>query len=345
MNEVNVLVTAVGGGVGQSIMKALKMCGLGCRIITMDCNPLSAGLYRADSGYITPSVHSQNYIEKIIQICKEQNIHALLIGCDPELPVLAQHKEIIEQETNARVIVSSPKVIKIGNDKWETFLFLKRNGFNAPHTFLPHQEKEIKEFLAQKGFPVIIKPRSGSASRGVNIAYNYDELQVFVKRNNNTIIQEYVGTEDQEYTSGLFMTRDNKIAGVITIKRELYCGTTYRAIIDHFPDIEEKVRQIGNRLKPYGPCNFQMRISDGQPVVIEINPRFSGTTVMRAKFGFNETEAAIRHFVFGEDVGEMTFNTGIALRYWNEVYISVNDFKQLQSKGSISHPKSETTFI
>ena len=342
MREANVLITAVGGGVGQSIMKALRMSRLDCRITTMDSNPLSAGLYRAESSYIVPPAHSQDYIQRIIQICKSQKIHAVFAGSDPELPVLAERRGFIEGETGAKVIISSPEVIRIGNDKWETFQFLRRSGFKAPQTFLPHQDEEIRAFLAKKGFPLIIKPRTGSASRGVYRANSLEELRVFVNRSDDAIIQEYVGTEEEEFTSGFFMTRDNRIAGVITIQRELCSGTTYRAIIDRFPAIEESVKEIGNRLRPYGPCNFQMRIVDGLPVVIEINPRFSGTTVMRARFGFNEAEAAIRHFVFGEVV-DLTYSTGIALRYWNEVYVSRSDFEQLKSTGSISHPKSDTT--
>ena len=54
----NVLVTGVGSNIGQVIVKSIRMSGIQCRIIGTDMNPLSAGLFRCDKGYIVPPLYN-----------------------------------------------------------------------------------------------------------------------------------------------------------------------------------------------------------------------------------------------------------------------------------------------
>ena len=55
--------------------------------------------------------------------------------------------------------------------------------------------------------------------------------------------------------------------------------------------------------------------------IFEINPRCSSSTVMRAFYGFNEPEMALRTMVLEEKVTPRPLSTGIALRMWDEIYI------------------------
>jgi putative hydrolase len=59
------------------------------------------------------------------------------------------------------------------------------------------------------------------------------------------------------------------------------------------------------------------------PVTFKINPRFSGTTAMRAHFGYNEVEMAVRDLALNEAVPIPTITEGIALRFWDETYLDV----------------------
>ena len=51
-----VLVTGAGSGVGQGIVKALRMSELPLTIISADIAPMNAGLYRTDEAIIIPRV-------------------------------------------------------------------------------------------------------------------------------------------------------------------------------------------------------------------------------------------------------------------------------------------------
>ena len=55
------------------------------------------------------------------------------------------------------------------------------------------------------------------------------------------------------------------------------------------------LKKITSKLEPYGPTNFQLKLTKKGPVIFEINPRFSGTTHMRSLFGLNEIDIIIKH--------------------------------------------------
>ena len=334
---IGVLVTGTGGGVGQSIIKALNISHHNCKIVTADIDELASGIYRGQNGYIVPPAQdSLNFINKIIEICNKEKINIIFIGSDPELLIFAYNKKRIEQETNALVVISHPDIIEIGCDKWKTYNFLKKNNLTYPKTSLPN---EMDKLIDNIGFPLIVKPINGSASRDVYLTNNKKELEIFLKRIKNPIIQEYLKPIDNEFTSSIFMLEE-EILGVITIKRELRDGNTYRAFIDDYENVKREVKKIGKKLKPFGPCNIQMCLTEKGPITFEINPRFSGTTAIRAYAGFNEPEAMIDYLLFNKK-HKLFYKRGIAMRYWNEIYIRNSDYDIIKNKNKINNPNSK----
>src|SRR5207244_11100230 len=83
----------------------------------------------------------------------------------------------------------------------------------------------------------------------------------------------------------------------------------------------------------------QLRVVEERPVPFELNVRFSGTTPVRARFGFNEVEAALRHFVLGQDDVDLPrVTSGVALRYWNEMHVAEPAVEQLRCEGRLPDP-------
>ena len=88
---------------------------------------------------------------------------------------------------------------------------------------------------------------------------------------------------------------------------------------------------MGTALAPFGPANFQFRIDrHGAVKVFEINARFSGTTPLRAKAGFNEVELCLRHLVGGEKVEQPKVEQLVFLRHWSETVLRPEEL--LESK-------------
>jgi carbamoyl-phosphate synthase large subunit len=66
----------------------------------------------------------------------------------------------------------------------------------------------------------------------------------------------------------------------------------------HRPDIEAYCCSIAEKLGSTGPLNFQGRMHNGKFYIFEINPRFSGTSFMRAMSGFNEADLWIKNLKY-----------------------------------------------
>ena len=85
--------------------------------------------------------------------------------------------------------------------------------------------------------------------------------------------------------------------------------------IGRFEDVTEQCREIAERLGSRGPLNIQCRFVDGKVQIFEINPRFSGTTSLRAMVGLNEPDLLVRRHLLNQDVGQdAPYQTATILR-------------------------------
>jgi len=324
---IKILVTGVGSLLGQGIIKSLAESKLKYRLIGTDYFASAIGLYWVDKGYflpdiIKPEVSENEWVEVLIDIIKNEKIEIVIPGLDFEIPLFAKYKETIEELTGSLVVVSSQEVVSIGNDKWETVKFLKEHGFNYPKSCL---SDTAKSFLENNSFPMIVKPRFGHTSENVFLVKNKSQLFNSVKKCDKPIIQEYLGEKDREYTCGVTCV-DNQVITLISLRRTLKNGNTQQAFCEKTDEIDQYIKKLTLSLKPYGPINFQLRLMDKGPVVFEINPRFSGTTPIRALFGVNEVEAVINKLVGEKNEVEYTQREGIVIRYFENQFIPLDQY-------------------
>ncbi len=327
---ITILVLGVGGNVSQGILKALAISQIPCRIVGACVSSRSAGLYTVDKAYVSPQANDPTFLEWLIAICQRENVRAVLSGVEPVLTTLSRYADEIYQRTGATCIVSRPEQLAIGDDKLLTCQWLEQNNFNFPRYAATTDWQAVKSLVRQCGYPLIAKPRSGKGAAGIFEIRTVQALEA-LKDYQDYLIEEYLGTPDSEFTVGCFSDREGVVRGTIAMRRELLCGTTYRAELGDYPEVRAEAARIAAALKPYGPCNIQLLISQGRPVCFEINIRFSGTTPMRARLGFNDVEAAIRHYVLGEPAYDLPLITqGLALRYWNELYVDEAAYRSLE---------------
>lgn len=340
-NITTVLVLGVGGNVGQGILKALAMSSLPCRVIGACITPVSAGLYMVEDAYLSPAAYEDSFLDWLIQTCNAEKVDVILSGVEEVLFVLAAQLGVIEEQTVATCIVSASDLLDICNDKLHTCRWLKEQGFNYPRFADPLDPVQVKLLIEECSFPLIAKPRRGKGSRGIIKIERSKDLDL-IPQKSDYVIQQYLGNPDDEYTIGCFSDNQGQVRGAIVMKRDLLQGTTYRARIGSCPKIREEAIRIASALKPMGPCNVQLRLVNGRPTCFEINLRFSGTTPMRAHFGFNDVEACLRHFVCNEQAVDLPLITeGLCLRYWEELYIDPGMFHEISTSSKLNNPKNK----
>ena len=110
---------------GQGIIKSLRSASFPCRIVALDPNPLSAGLYWADQAMIIPMASDPSYLQIIEGILEREKPDAVLVGTDVELAIFAENREAWETRFDTHILVSNPDVVEIADDKYATAQFFR----------------------------------------------------------------------------------------------------------------------------------------------------------------------------------------------------------------------------
>lgn len=317
-----ILVTGAGAVLGQGIIRSLRESNLKATVVAADPSPLSAGLYWADRKQIIPLARDPSFVARVEELIDRERPDAVIPGTDVELHHFAEQRHAWESRYRTHIVVSSPEVVRIADDKYLTFRFLKEKGFAVPESCLPGEESALVE---RTGFPLIVKPRVGARSIGVVKVHDRPALERAVAEGENVVIQECVATDSDEYTAGALVF-DGKCEASIVMRRDLRDGNTYRAYVDRYPELDAQVRRMAEALGAHGPVNFQFRVDGaGRAKVFEINGRFSGTTPFRMRAGFNEVEMTLRRLVLGEPVRQPEIRPMTILRHFEETVVPAGE--------------------
>ena len=170
-------------------------------------------------------------------------------------------------------------------------------------------------------FPVIVKPRRGSASKGIQIiddAVQWDKLE----NKDNYVIQQYIA-EREEYTVDCYVTTSGKIISIVprlriqTAGGEVMNSETRRDKI--LIDISERVLKSGDFKGPV-TIQFLRDKNTGATYIMEINPRLGGGVITSIEAGADITAFILRNYL-GEDLqpyNEWKDKT-LMTRYFKEV--------------------------
>lgn len=321
----SVLVTAI-GSYGEQILKALRQPGATpCRIIGGDTDPYSPHFSAVDEPVVLPQASDRDYTDAVIAICKKYDIAAVFPGCEPELLRLSRDREEFSR-AGVLLMINPAAVIELCGDKMQTALRLRELGFEPPRSAII---RSAGDMAGLDYYPMVVKPRlGGGGSKGCYIAQSRHELDLllgYADPDHGLFVQEYVGTPDQEYTVGVLIDLDGNLVNSIVLRRNLAASLSVllsvanrsgrRALGDRlvissgvsqgeiggFPEVAGPCEKIAVAIGTRAPINIQCRLVDGHVKVFEINPRFSGTTSIRAMMGYNEPDVLLRRHVLHQD--------------------------------------------
>jgi len=286
----NILITSAGtrGYLIRYFKKELKEKG---KIFAADCSKYAPALYDADNYFIIPAVSNENYINELYKICLKNDVKGVISLNDIELPVLAQYKSKF-MEKGIKLIVSDPETIEACYDKYKTFKFLKENKFLFPKTFISLNEilTEIKSKTIK--FPLLIKPRKGSASIGIKKVFNIAELRDKFEEK-KSIIQEFLQGDD--YGVDVFCNSDLvPISIFIKRKMRIIVGEADKEVTVYDDKMIEYIKNIIGKLKLYGPSDIDLIKHGNEYFISDINPRFGGGYPIAHAVGANFPKKIIK---------------------------------------------------
>lgn len=332
-----ILVTGCGGGgVGEQILKALDLSNSVKHRFDLVGSDSTAHYKSNQNGWSRiPMEHasSPRYKEALLDTCLAMRIDAVIPGSEPELLRLLDFRSELEAR-GIYLSANHAELVRLCMNKFELNQKLNELGFPVPRSWLLQDENDLEDI---DYFPVVIKPnKGGRGSSGVYIvqskeqlyhAYHFLSLSPGVS---DCLVQEYLGDSESEFTIGVLSNQAGEVFGSIGLNRSLVRALSVRDAVKNvlnvarhgsklvissgisqgrvgpYPDQCAQAEEIALGLGSTGPLNIQGRFVDGRLHVFEINPRYSGTTFIRALAGLNEPEILLEHDVGGAPFQRLT---------------------------------------
>ena len=309
-----VLVTGVGAIIGYGVLRALRKADSGLQLLGSDIYPDAVGQTWADHFFVAPLTSSDGYADWLKAIVSENSVDLIIPGIEQDLHYLSDNRALFSG-LPVKIVLNNAGLINITRDKWLMHQELAR--INSSARIKTLIEGDFNSIAQAFGLPFIVKPRKSYASKGLVRVTCEDDFKPLASRlGQHLMAQPVVGTDEEEYTLGVFGNGLGDVLASITLQRRLAGdGSTAKACVRDHSDLNDVVAGLCAHFKPLGPTNLQLRKSTAGWQLLEINPRISSSTSLRTAFGYNEAEMCVDFFLRGKSITQPEIRMGFAARY------------------------------
>lgn len=225
-------------------------------------------------------------VSDIARVARENEVNIILPFVDGAIEIAAKCREVLK---GVFIPVSGYDVASIMFDKVLAAKAFKEAGCPIPATYS----------VITAEMPAIAKPRHGSASRGIKIFHNIDEL-MHLDDLDNYLVQEYI-ERNHEYTVDCYVSQKGEILVTVPRRRlEVMGGEVTRTVTCRIPEVESMSRRIIEAFSLRGPVTLQFLhdLDRDRYLLMEVNPRLGGGVVCSIYAG-----APITDYILDEALG------------------------------------------
>lgn len=270
----NILILSAGtrNKVVQYFKKAVGNTG---KVVATDMSDIAPAVYEADKFYQVPRMTEPGYIDVIFDICRNEQIQAVLTLIDPELSLLAKH-EADFAALGVKVIGSSYELCERALDKMEMYNWLTAHGYACAKSYTDKDAFFADVAAGKVTYPVFVKPIRGSASIAISKVYDKETMELLFLHSDGLMIQEFLN--GQEIGADVYIDMiSGKVVSIFTKKKiVMRAGETDKAV--SFKD--EKLFALIEKFVKESGWNGQIDIDifdvNGTYYISEVNPRFGG---------------------------------------------------------------------
>ena len=315
----NILITSAGKRVVlvQIFQRTLQEIGLDAKVYTTDMRPGMAPAGIVSDGCISvPRCTADNYIDCLLDICRDRQIGVIIPTIDTELLVLAENCDRFRAR-GVRLAVPDKEFIRICRDKRRTKDFFLQRGIAVPEERDKHHPV----------FPMFAKPYDGSLSTNIHVIRSAEDLTHDIMTDPKLIFMEYVDrTQYKEFTVDMYYGLDGRVKGIVPRERiEIRAGEINKGITRKNGIVSFLRERLGVLEGVRGCICLQLfyRESDGDVKGIEVNPRFGGGFPLSYYAKANYADYLVREYLLGEKVeySEAWLDRTLMLRYDNDIIV------------------------
>jgi len=306
------------------------MAGAPVAILGGDIDPYAAGLYllEPDRRHILPRGDDPRIASMLLDLCRAEEVDVLVPTVDTELLPLAQAREEFAA-AGVTLVVAQEETLAVCLDKWR-LAERCREAVRVPDTWLVDEGFDASE----PSLPVIVKPRSGSGSRGIALLERREELEA-LPRDGSLLLQEHL--PGPEHSLDVLARADGHVAGVVPRERlKVDSGIAVTGRTKHDERLDTFAREVARLIGLTTVANVQVKEdADGEPALLEVNARFPGTMPLTVASGIDMPRLAIGE-ALGEPIpdGPIEFRDIAMVRYFEERFFSFDDISDLQLRAA-----------
>jgi carbamoylphosphate synthase large subunit len=293
----------------------------------------------------------------IIKIIKKDTIKAMLpiSLLEPEGVRDSLVKSYVDQhKLGVNVIANDPATMEATYDKWLTKQVLKEHNIAVTPGHLVNTSKDVKDYSLEFDFPVIIKERKSFTGMGIRILKDQKTYQKYIDRNlgKSLFVEPFI--EGAEVSLEVISWKDQKLFQPLVYKGETRINIiehpAYRPRISPYKRgslLENKIVKMVSKavdiLKLSGAAEFEFIIVNGQPQIMEINPRISGITRLCNAGGGSNVYNILAHTAITD---QLPSNQEVLPKYAMQFPLTVVPegalLKQLQENPNVTYIKPIT---
>ncbi len=259
---------------------------------------------------IGKSWNDKDIYNDLINIIDEKSLSIVLANVDPATIVLAKLNEIFPK---LGLITSSTDTCKIFLDKYKMYEHCIKEGIKT----IPFSNND---------YPIFIKPRQGSASKGTYVVNDriYKDYILSQIDKDQYIFQKFI--DGIEYTVDAYVSRSGDFIGAVPrIRTSVSSGESTIATIVNDDEIVEQTKLILSKFDLIGPLTLQFINSGNDLYFLEINPRFGGGVIASIEAGFNIPKIMLQDFLGEKIKPQKKYKQLIMTRCYREVFHAINN--------------------
>jgi len=235
--------------------------------------------------YPSPKTAPKQWLNWLLGELSERRYDMLMPMDDETVFITSQNRDLIEKYTN--VPVPDFTTLMKAKDKAQTIQIATQQGVPCPKTIFINDISKIEEVADNLGYPVVIKPKESSGSRGIAYVRRREDLvDSYLKihlKYRLPMIQEYIPAGGESCGVFLLLNKNHEARAVFAHRRlrefPLTGGPSTLRESVHRPEAVEMAIKLLRAMKWYGIAmvEFKEDPRDGQYKIMEINPRFWGS--------------------------------------------------------------------
>lgn len=273
--------------------------------------------------YPSPESDPDAFVAFLEEFVRSRRIDAVLPVGHETTRLVSKHRDELLAHTH--LPVTDYERFMRGWDKAKTFRAAERAGIPTPRTVCPSSASDAADVADDIGYPVVIKSRSGSGSRGLEFVRSPDSFHDAYRKVHSThpnpLVQERIPQEGAMYGAAFVYDEDSDVRAQFACEfmREYPPSggpsTLHRTVARE--DILEYGRQLLDELDWQGVAlvEFKLDTRDDTPKLMEVNPRFWSSLHLTLFAGVDFPWLVLQHALGNEVPEAMEYRVGVRGRY------------------------------